>query len=507
MKKILVVDDSRTMRRLIKNELTHGGYEVVEAENGVQALEVVLTTPIDLITLDVDMPKLNGYETCQALRSDKYTHIFRKGRYNRIPIVMVTALDTMEDRQKGFEVGASDFLTKPFNDGDLVAVANKILQPQNKLKGLTALVVEDSLPIREIIMSCLIEQGINVLEANNGKQGFEIVKSEMKKIDMLITDLTMPQMNGDELCKKVRNELGLKDLAIIFLTATEEKDSLLDLFKIGATHYIIKPFIKEELISSLNVHLEVRLLNKNLQEKAEKLDELSKLRDDFLTICSHDLKSPANNILNFSGLLLDEDYINDNDKKSLQHIKTSAEVLLTLINDLIDINHSQTNEKDFTVTPISLGKIAQSSINTLSHVAKTKNIKLELENKIINDDDDIIFGNTSFLVRAIDNLISNAIKFTFNENLIKVLIEPHQDTHIAVSVIDKGMGIPEENIKYLFTNEPGFYRGEDGMGTGLTIVKQVVEKHGGTLEITSEVGKGSCFKLLFPKIKDRSLNL
>ena len=103
------------------------------------------------------------------------------------------------------------------------------------------------------------------------------------------------------------------------------------------------------------------------------------------------------------------------------------------------------------------------------------------------------------LAKAIDNLLSNAIKFTFEKGKVDIIIEPHKTNEIAVSVKDTGMGIPEQNIKYLFETEEGFDRGEDGMGTGLTIVQKILDKHGATMEINSELGKGTCFKLIFPK--------
>ncbi|MFH0925666.1 MAG: response regulator [bacterium] len=497
--KILIVDDSPVMRHVIRQELEQGEHEVIEASNGADGLKIMLTTPIDLITLDVDMPELNGYETCQALRSDKYSHIFRKGIYKKIPIIFITGMDTIEARKKGFEVGACDFITKPFKEGNLLAIVNRLLQPQNKLKGLTALVVDDSDVAREVTTTCLIEQGVTVLEAKDGEEGLGVIKEKAREIDMLITDQMMPKMNGDELCMKVRKESGLKDLPIIFLTAVSEKQSVLDLFKVGATDYVIKPFVKEELIARINVHLEVRLLNKNLKKNIEEFTQLAKLRDDFLTICSHDFRSPLNNILGFTDLLLNEEYIKEVDKENLLHIKTSSEVLLTLINDILDLDRPQSVNEDFKVSSVSLVKVAESSIATLKHVAKPKDIEVKLENKAKKDDK--ILGNASFLVRAIDNLLSNAIKFTLKGGEVRVVIEPHLDNQLAISIIDNGMGILEQNIPVLFDKSSVIVEGEDGMGRGLPIVKKIVDKHGGRIEVSSQQGKGANFKIVFPKIK------
>ena len=190
--------------------------------------------------------------------------------------------------------------------------------------------------------------------------------------------------------------------------------------------------------------------------------------------------------------------IKDTDKENLNHIKTSAETLLSLVNDILNLDRPQSIEKDFKISPVSILKIANSSINTLKPVAKIKNVKIKIENKVKKSD--MVIGNSNFLGRAIDNLLSNAIKFTLSGGNVRVVIEPHQNNQLAISVIDTGMGIPEQNIPFLFNKPPETIKGEHGMGTGLSIVKEIVEKHEGHIEVTSEKGKGSCFKLIFPRI-------
>ena len=102
----------------------------------------------------------------------------------------------------------------------------------------------------------------------------------------------MPNMKGDELCAKVRKELNIQDIPIIFLTEIVEKSYMIDMFKMGGTGYLIKPFIKEELIARLDVHSNVRQLNKQIHRNVLEWKKLSKMKDEFLSICSHDLRSP-----------------------------------------------------------------------------------------------------------------------------------------------------------------------------------------------------------------------
>lgn len=119
---VLVVDDSAAMRMAIKEELEPGGYEIIEAANGLDALVSACTgRPPDLITLDVEMPGLNGWETCKKLRSPHYADRISRHRNSRIPVIFVTGQNTMSERKKGFSAGAADFITKPFAKGELLA--------------------------------------------------------------------------------------------------------------------------------------------------------------------------------------------------------------------------------------------------------------------------------------------------------------------------------------------------------------------------------------------------
>ncbi len=150
--KILVVDDSMTMRKIISDELKAGGFEIIEAEDGAKALLQIANNNIpDLITLDIDMPILDGFSTCQKLQEEDYTRFFVHSDNQRVPIIFVTAKDNLTDRMKGFDLGAANFITKPFARGEILAAAKKILYPETHLKNLTVLVADDSATARMVV--------------------------------------------------------------------------------------------------------------------------------------------------------------------------------------------------------------------------------------------------------------------------------------------------------------------------------------------------------------------
>ncbi len=272
-RRILVVDDSQTIRMHIREELEEGGYEVIEAKNGFEALiHSASPSPPDLITLDIEMPKMNGFETCRKLREPHYARFF-DCEDHRVPVIFVTGNDTIEDRKKGFEVGAVDFIAKPFQKGEILAVANKILNPPLMQKGVHALVADDNIVARKIASLCLSREGIEVHEAEDGKQACEIMRTAGDKMDIIITDLVMPNMDGMQLCRHIRQDLARQDIPIIVLTAMSDLSEILEVFKVGASDYLIKPFAKEELLARINVHIERNRVNRELRETIKLLKE------------------------------------------------------------------------------------------------------------------------------------------------------------------------------------------------------------------------------------------
>lgn len=269
---VLVVDDSAAMRMAIREELETGSYHVIEAANGLEALvSVCRDRPPDLITLDVEMPGLDGWDFCRKLRSPHYASRISLRSENRIPVIFVTGQNTMSERKKGFAVGAADFITKPFAAGELLEAVDRVLKPVALSDGMTALVAEDNVVARQIVADILIQEGLQVIEARDGKEGYALFSRYADDIDVVITDLFMPEMNGDVLSRKIRKELNRSDLPIICLTAMPDQSELLKVFKAGVSDYLVKPFAKEELLARITVHLERYRLSRQLKEKINDL--------------------------------------------------------------------------------------------------------------------------------------------------------------------------------------------------------------------------------------------
>ena len=223
------------------------------------------------------------------------------------------------------------------------------------------------------------------------------------------------------------------------------------------------------------------------------------MKDNLLAVCSHDLRSPLNGILGFADMLLEKEYLESEDREGLTYIKTSGNLLLGLINDILDLSKAKAEQAELKMDPVTLHQVVQTSVNSLGQMAAGKSQAIRLQDQC---EGAVIMGNASGLGRVFNNLLSNAIKFTPDNGTIHLNIEPGPPGNVQVRVVDTGIGIPEDKIPYLFdqftsTSQSGT-SGEVGTGLGMSIVKEILEKHGVPIEVESKTGKGTCFTLTFP---------
>lgn len=237
-----------------------------------------------------------------------------------------------------------------------------------------------------------------------------------------------------------------------------------------------------------------------LKNSADNLLKLNQTKDKFLSIISHDLRTPFSSILGFTEMLLTNDRLSAEDqKKYIGFIHESSGNMLELLNSLLDWTRLQTGRIEFEPAKIEAKEIIETSFSTLNGSAFKKDIKLI--NKV--EGDIFLFVDKSLIVQALNNLISNAIKFTGNDGSITVGWKQTENKRFCeLSIKDTGVGIKEENLDKLFSIESKFTQegtaGEKGTGLGLSLVKEIVERHGGKIRLESKYGKGTTFYITLP---------
>lgn len=230
----------------------------------------------------------------------------------------------------------------------------------------------------------------------------------------------------------------------------------------------------------------------------------SKTKSEFLASMSHEIRTPLNAIIGYSDMLLDGilGELSEKQARSLGHISSSGRHLLELINNILDLSKVESGRVELNYEDFYASEVLGNVINIISPLAKKKNINLKAS---FEQEDISVCADKVRFKQILYNLVSNAIKFTPDNGVVKIVVS-EKDDMLEVSVSDKGIGISSEDQKKLFTPfsqiDSDLSRQHDGTGLGLSLVKQLVELHGGNVSVESEPGKGSAFTFRIPIKKD-----
>ncbi|MBF0620893.1 MAG: response regulator [Magnetococcales bacterium] len=266
---ILYVDDSDLFHSVVPVYLRDAGYNVVEAWDGREALEVLDQNEVDLILSDVEMPVMDGFTFCKTVN---------RSSEKDIPIVLLTSLASEDAIKKGFDAGADDYITKPLFLPEVLSRIHRLLDmSQTQGRSERILVVEDSDTIRSMSVNALKAQGFQVDEANNGTVA--LVRLLERPYDILVTDYEMPHLDGLQLCKRIRKQQDSVNqyLPVIFATTRNSKADLVRMSSIGIEACITKPFSPERMIAEVE-----RVLAKTRQEKERESMRRYNLSDEII---------------------------------------------------------------------------------------------------------------------------------------------------------------------------------------------------------------------------------
>lgn len=237
-----------------------------------------------------------------------------------------------------------------------------------------------------------------------------------------------------------------------------------------------------------------------LREAVNNLTSLNDAKDRFISIISHDLRAPFTSILGFAEILMNEEALPEAERNEyLNYIYESSQSQLQLVNYMLDWSRLQTGRLKIEPQRLKAKSIVYNCVSALTGNAMRKNIEIKL-----NIQEDIfIQADEKLITQAVTNLLSNAIKFTEEKKSIELSVTPFKEGFVEFVVKDEGIGISEANKRKIFKFDQKFSsegtRGEKGTGLGLTLVKEIVEKHGGDIWFYSEPNHGSEFHFIIPE--------
>ncbi len=371
------------------------------------------------------------------------------------------------------------------------------MNKQSMNKQSLVLVVDDNPQNLKVLGNTLRENGLRVAIAKNGAGALALVKKNPP--DLILLDVMMPEMDGFEVCKRLKQQAATKEIPVIFLTAKIEKEDIIEGLEVGAVDYVTKPFNIKELMARVHTHLELKAARDTIFLQKEELKQANAAKDKFFSIISHDLGNLFNTLIGFTSLLsAQNEQLSAVQKEDfVQRLLQVSKKGYSLLSNLLQWSSSQTGRIACKPATFNLKEIVVENIELLSSNAKAKSI--ELSSSI--SDTATVFADQNMLDTVIRNLVSNALKFTPTNGRVEISAKK-TDTEVEISISDTGVGISPQDIEKLFRIDMSHTtigtNDEKGTGLGLVLCKEFVEKNGGTIWVESEVGKGSRFYIRLP---------
>ncbi|MBI4666591.1 MAG: response regulator [Nitrospinae bacterium] len=263
----LVIDEYGVSRLIIEEELESVGLRVFQARNPKEGMELALEKSPDIIVIDPTVAGYDGFKMVSELKVSERTR--------DIPVVAVLGVGVKAAEEAGFKSGVITVFQKPFQVGKLGGFVEAHLQAGAGRKSSCILLVEDSNTIRAVTKYLLEKNGHQVLEAEDGAKGWDILKEKSDGLDMVITDINMPNMDGRELVGLIRGDRRYQFIPIVVSTTISEKENIKLLLNMGADDYVVKPFSSEEFIARIQSHLRVKTLYEDLRAANEKLAQFN----------------------------------------------------------------------------------------------------------------------------------------------------------------------------------------------------------------------------------------
>ena len=363
------------------------------------------------------------------------------------------------------------------------------------------LLVVDDVQTNVLLLKALLgKEGYGILVANNGQEALEVIRNENP--DLILLDVMMPGMDGFEVAERLKSEEFRCEIPIIFLTALDDTQSIVNGFKLGVGDFISKPFRKEELMVRIKHQLSLVAARRIIEEKNEELRKTIAGRDKMYSVIAHDLRSPMASmkmLLNTIMMSVEKDKIDPDIFDMLEMSNKTSEEVFSLLDNLLKWTKSQLGKLTVIPQKLDISGLADGVVEVMNSVAEVKHIKL-----IRTDHESFfVYVDIEMIKSILRNLISNAVKFSNPDSEIKVGIKA-EDGKVIVSVTDSGKGIKKEDQHKLLKDSSHFTtygtNSEEGSGLGLLLCRDFARKNGGELWFESEENLGSVFSFSLPQL-------
>jgi len=376
------------------------------------------------------------------------------------------------------------------------------------------LIVDDSHNGALALQVQLLGNGFNrVFIEYSAQSAFDFLKSQPSDdpCKLILMDICMPEMDGIEATKWLKKQKEFRDIPVVMVSGDDDIERLSRAFKAGALDFIRKSAEETELIARVESVIrlqqekehriahenELKLLTEKFKKKAHEAEMANRSKSQFLANMSHEIRTPMNGIIGMASLALAnnkspvvETYLNS--------VQRSAQVLLNLLNDILDLSSIDSNKMSMEHLEFNIRETVEQSVTLFAKKAYEKEIELILH--FDNTIPETAIGDPYRLTQILNNLISNAIKFTSDGAInvsVHMLKQNERAVQLTFAVQDTGVGIDSKHHRKIFEvftqADSSTTRQYGGTGLGLTICKKLVEKMNGEISIESRLGEGSTF--------------
>jgi signal transduction histidine kinase len=350
------------------------------------------------------------------------------------------------------------------------------------------LVADDNADMRAYLMRILGER-YDVDAVADGRAALE--KLRRSTPDLVLTDVMMPSLDGFGVLAAIRNDERLRSLPVVLLSARAGEESRIEGLDAGADEYMVKPFSARELLACVASQLKLSRVRQ----------ETNRLKDDFLASLSHELRTPLNAILGYVRMLRRGALTPDRHDKALDTIERNATSLAQIVEDVLDVSRIVSGKIRLNITSVDLAWIVHSALEVIVPMTEAKGVRVEAN---LGSHVPTLAGDPERLQQVLWNLLSNAAKFTEPGGTVRVSLA-RRDGDAEIVVSDTGIGIAPEFLPHVFERfrqgDAGTTRERGGLGLGLSIARQLVEMHGGTIHASSDgVGHGATFRVTLPLV-------
>jgi len=384
------------------------------------------------------------------------------------------------------------------------------LQPQGKV-----LVVDDEPRNVRLMEGVLLNAGYEVITAPCGREALAQVESQLP--DIVLLDIMMPEMDGFEVCRRLKADENTMFLPVVMVTELDELEDRVRALEAGADDFLTKPVDESELLARVKSLIRMKRLHDALQKSYEDLRELEALREHLTHMIVHDMRTPLMAVMGGLQLMELSGQISPpaQGRDHFEMVCKGAETILSMTNDLLDITKMECGKMKLDLADVSVSQVVAAAEGGLQALAAKGELHLSFQ---VPADLPSVRADPEVLRRVLVNLVGNSLKFTPPGGQVRVTAAPiadgsrqaagkppdmsHPPTAVQVSVADTGPGIPPEHHDTIFEKfgqvEARSTYQRSSTGLGLTFCKMAIEVHGGRIWVESEEGKGSTFSFTVP---------